>query len=266
MNRMLGLTVAATLALGATVARADDTRGFYLGVNIGATKMDIDKNAYDAALNDALAQSGVTVTSATSSSSENDASFGVFAGYRNSEEDADAFTDGFFRTGDLGELDTAGRLTLWGRCKDVIVTSGGKNVSPAAWEGSVERNPLVAHAVLIGEGKPYLGGLILLDPESVNAWAEREGLASSVRLTAPVDGGLVQVDDSHLLAAVGRAVQAANTQLARSEQVRRFSLLIADLTEKGGIVTPTLKLKRAALMARGHDIIESLYRDPRSHP
>ncbi|HSK34615.1 MAG TPA: AMP-dependent synthetase/ligase [Propionicimonas sp.] len=191
---------------------------------------------------------------------------GVFAGYRNAEEDADAFTDGFFRTGDLGELDTSGRLTLLGRCKDVIVTSGGKNISPAAWEGSVEQNPLVAHAVLIGEGKPYLGGLILLDPESVNAWAEREGLASSVRLTAPVDGGLVQVDDSHLLAAVGRAVQAANTQLARSEQVRRFSLLIADLTEKGGMVTPTLKLKRAALLARGHDIVESLYHDPRSHP
>ena len=191
---------------------------------------------------------------------------GVFAGYRNAEEDANAFTDGFFRTGDLGELHASGRLTLWGRCKDVIVTSGGKTVSPAAWEGWVEQNPLVAHAVLIGEGKPYLGGLILLDPESVNAWAEREGLASSVRLSAPVDGGLVQVDDSHLLAAVGRAVQAANTQLARSEQVRRFSVLIADLTERGGMVTPTLKLKRAALMARGHDIVESLYRDPRSHP
>jgi hypothetical protein len=82
MNRMLGLTVAATLALGAAVAQADDTRGLYLGVNIGATKMDIDKNAYDAALADILAQSGATVTSATSSSSENDASLGVFAGYR----------------------------------------------------------------------------------------------------------------------------------------------------------------------------------------
>jgi OOP family OmpA-OmpF porin len=82
MNRMLGLTVASALALGTAVAQADDTRGLYLGVNIGATKLDIDKNAYDAALNDALAQSGVTVTSATSSSSENDASFGVFAGYR----------------------------------------------------------------------------------------------------------------------------------------------------------------------------------------
>lgn len=190
----------------------------------------------------------------------------VFAGYRNPAEDADAFTDGFFRTGDLGELDASGRLTLRGRCKDVIVTSGGKTVSPAAWEGSVEQNPLVAHAVLIGEGKPYLGGLILLDPESVNAWAEREGLASSVRLSAPVDGGLVQVDDSRLVAAIGHAVQAANAQLARSEQVRRFSVLIADLTEKGGMVTPTLKLKRAALMARVHDIVETLYHDPRNHP
>jgi hypothetical protein len=82
MNRMLGLTVAATLALGATVAQADDNRGLYLGVNIGATKLDIDKNAYDAALSDVLTQNGLTVLSATSSSSENDASFGAFAGYR----------------------------------------------------------------------------------------------------------------------------------------------------------------------------------------
>ena len=82
MNRMLGLTVAATLALGAAVAQADDTRGLYLGANIGATKIDIDKNAYDAALADLLTQNGLTVLSATSSSSENDASFGVFAGYR----------------------------------------------------------------------------------------------------------------------------------------------------------------------------------------
>lgn len=187
---------------------------------------------------------------------------GVFAGYRNREANADAFVDGFFRTGDLGELDASGRLTLRGRSKDVIVTSGGKTVSPAAWEGSVETNPLVAHAVLVGEGKPYLGGLILLDPESVNSWAEREGLAS-LHLSLPNDGGLVQIDDSRLVAAIGRAVQAANAQLARSEQVRRFSVLIADLTEKGGMVTPTLKLKRAALMARVQDIIEGLYKDPK---
>ena len=189
---------------------------------------------------------------------------GVFAGYRNREANADAFVDGFFRTGDLGELDASGRLTLRGRSKDVIVTSGGKTVSPAAWEGAVETNPLVAHAVLVGEGKPYLGGLILLDPESVKAWAEREGLAS-LHLNLPADGGLVQIDDSRLVAAIGRAVHAANAQLARSEQVRRFSVLIADLTEKGGMVTPTLKLKRAALMARVHDIVEGLYKDPKGH-
>lgn len=82
MNRMLGLTVATTLALGAAVAQADDNRGFYLGVNIGATKLDIDQNAYDAALSDALTQNGLTALSATSSSGENDASFGAFAGYR----------------------------------------------------------------------------------------------------------------------------------------------------------------------------------------
>ena len=82
MNRMLGLTVAAALTLGAAAAQADDNRGFYVGVNVGATKLDIDENAYDAALSDALTQGGLTASSVTSSSSENDASFGAFAGYR----------------------------------------------------------------------------------------------------------------------------------------------------------------------------------------
>jgi opacity protein-like surface antigen len=82
MNRMLGLTVAAALALGATAAQADETRGFYVGFNVGATKMDIDKNALDAALFDALSEGGLTVVGASSSTSENDASLGVFAGYR----------------------------------------------------------------------------------------------------------------------------------------------------------------------------------------
>lgn len=191
---------------------------------------------------------------------------GVFPGYRNPADDAGAFVDGFFRTGDLGSLDEAGRLTLHGRCKDVIVTSGGKNVSPAAWEGSVEQDPMVAHAVLVGEGKPYLGGLILLDPESVGAWAEREGVAGLANLRPPADGGAVEVDDSRLLAAIGRVVQAANDRLARSEQVRRFSLLVADLSEKGGMITPTLKLKRQVFVERVQHVIEDLYRDPKGRP
>lgn len=189
---------------------------------------------------------------------------GVFAGYRRPADNAEAFTDGFFRTGDLGELDEQGRLTLKGRIKDVIVTAGGKTVSPAVWEGYVEGDPLVAHAVMVGEGKPFLGGLVLLDPESVAAWAEREGIAGLAGLRIPDDGGAVQVDDARLLTASGRAVSSANAKIARSEQVRRFVLLLTDLSETSGIVTPTMKLKRGAFAERTHDIVETLYADPRS--
>lgn len=189
---------------------------------------------------------------------------GVFAGYRKPSDNADAFADGFFRTGDLGRLDATGRLTLTGRLKDVIVTAGGKTISPAIWEGYVEGDPLVAHAVMVGEGKPYLGGLVLLDPESVAAWAAREGIAELAGLRIPDDGGAVQVDDARLLAAIGNAVSAANAKIAQSEQVRRFVLLLTDLSEASGIVTPTMKLKRAAFAERTRHIVETLYAQPRS--
>jgi long-chain acyl-CoA synthetase len=189
---------------------------------------------------------------------------GVFAGYRRTADNADAFVDGFFRTGDLGELDGQGRLTLRGRIKDVIVTAGGKTVSPAIWEGYVEGDPLVAHAVMVGEGKPFLGGLVLLDPESVAAWAEREGIADLAGLRIPDDGGAVQIDDARLLTAIGTAVSSANAKIARSEQVRRFVLLLTDLSEANGIVTPTMKLKRGAFTERARHIVDNLYADTRS--
>jgi long-chain acyl-CoA synthetase len=189
---------------------------------------------------------------------------GVFAGYRRPADNADAFTDGFFRTGDLGELDELGRLTLKGRSKDVIVTAGGKTISPAIWEGYVEGDPLVAHAVMVGEGKPYLGGLVLLDPESVAAWAEREGIADLAELRIPDDGGAVEIDDARLLSAIGKAVSAANAKIARSEQVRRFVLLLTDLSEANGMVTPTMKLKRAAFNERARHIVDNLYAGERS--
>ncbi|KNH15307.1 AMP-dependent synthetase [Arthrobacter sp. ZBG10] len=189
---------------------------------------------------------------------------GVFAGYRRAADNAAAFTDGFFHTGDLGELDAQGRLTIKGRLKDVIVTAGGKTVSPSIWEGYVEGDPLVAHAVMVGEGKPYLGGLVLLDPESVTAWAEREGFAELAALKIPVDGGAIQIEDARLLTAIGQAVSSANAKIARSEQVRRFVLLLADLSEANGNVTPTMKLKRSAFTDRARHLVEGLYTDPRS--
>lgn len=184
---------------------------------------------------------------------------GVFAGYRRATDNDDAFVDGFFRTGDLGSLDSDGRLTLSGRSKDVIVTAGGKTVSPSIWEGYVEADPLVAHALMVGEGKPYLGGLVLLDPDTVAAWAEREGVTELAGLRPPHDGGAVRIEDARLLAVVGKAVDAANARLASSEQVRRFVLLVTDLTEAGGMVTPTLKLKRAAFAERTRSIVDTLY-------
>ncbi|WP_186814556.1 AMP-dependent synthetase/ligase [Actinotalea fermentans] len=183
---------------------------------------------------------------------------GVFRGYRNPEAHAEAFVDGFFRTGDLGSLDERGRLVLHGRVKDVIVTSGGKTVSPADWERYVEREPMVAHAMVVGEGKPYLGGVLLLDPESVAAWAHRHGIADLGPLQLP-SGGAVEVHDSRLVAAIGAVVAAANARLSAPEQVRRFALVLADLSEASGTVTPTMKLKRAAIAERVRDIVDRLY-------
>ena len=184
---------------------------------------------------------------------------GVFRGYQDPAADAEAFVDGFFRTGDLGELDDDGYLRLHGRVKDIIVTSGGKTVSPADWERYVERDPLVAHAMVVGEGKPYLGGLVLLDPESVAMWAQRHGIADLGALGLPTDGGAVELRDPRLLAAIGSVVSAANARLAASEQVRRFAVVLADLSEASGAVTPTLKLKRAAIAERAREIVDRLY-------
>lgn len=184
---------------------------------------------------------------------------GVFAGYRRFEDNAEAFVDGFFRTGDLGEFDDQGRLRLLGRVKDVIITSGGKTVVPQLWEHAVEADPLVAHAVLVGEGRPYLGGLILLDAESVRTWALRHGARALASLKPPVAGGAVSIDDAGLVAAISRVIGAANAQLSRSEQVHRFALLLTDLTEAGGVTTPTMKLKREAFTRRVSGIVDGLY-------
>ncbi|BDZ42012.1 long-chain-fatty-acid--CoA ligase [Paraoerskovia sediminicola] len=187
---------------------------------------------------------------------------GVFVGYRDADATAQAFVDGFFRTGDLGSLDDAGHLTLSGRLKDVVTTSGGKTVAPATWELSVENHPLVAHAMLVGENKPYLGGVVVLDPEAVAA-RDADGAAALPAVPAP-DGVPVEVDDVRVRSVVEAAVEAANAQVARSEQVRRFAVVLADLTVAGGLVTPTMKLKRAELAARAQAIIENLYAESRA--
>ncbi|MGN7948694.1 AMP-dependent synthetase/ligase [Microbacterium sp. 22215] len=179
---------------------------------------------------------------------------GVFGGYRNPAHDEGAFVDGFFRTGDLGRLDDQGRLILDGRLKDVIVTSNGKTIVPTRWESAVEADPLVSHAVMVGEGKPYLSALLVLDPEQTLAWAAAAGTSIPV-VTQP---DIREITDPALRAHLQRAVDAANALVARSEQVRRFSVVFADLEDRG-LVTPTMKLKRSVVLDRAGATVEDLY-------
>ena len=178
---------------------------------------------------------------------------GVFDGYRNSAHDADAFVDGFFRTGDLGRLED-GRLVLEGRVKEMIVTSNGKTVVPSVWERAVEASPLVAHAVMVGDDRSYLTALLLLDADELAAWAS----AHHVQLTRP-GGALDEVADPQLRAQLQHVVDGAYALVAASERVRRFTLVSTDLGDTT-LVTPTMKIKRSVVLERGADAVAALYR------
>lgn len=168
---------------------------------------------------------------------------GVFSGYRDAQADAEAFIDGFFRTGDLGRLDERGRLTLLGRVKDVVTTSHGKTVAPARWEAAIEEHPLVSSAVTVGEGRPYLTALLVLDPDAVAA----------AHVGLPLD-----LENPTLRATLQRAIDNANALVAKSEQVRRFALVFADADDRE-VVTPTLKIRRRELLHRESATIDALY-------
>ena len=178
---------------------------------------------------------------------------GIFAGYhRNDAATAEAFTDdGYFRTGDLGVLDEDGFLTITGRKKDLLVTAAGKNVAPGPLEEKLRENPLVSQAVVVGEGKPFIGALISLDREALGPWAAAHGMPGLTSEQAATD--------AEVLADLQAAVDAANATVSRAEQIRRFTVLDVEFTVDSGHLTPTLKLKRAAVVADCADALEDLY-------
>ncbi|MHA7292252.1 AMP-dependent synthetase/ligase [Arthrobacter sp. HLT1-21] len=182
---------------------------------------------------------------------------GVFKGYHNNTQaNREAFTaDGYFRTGDLGSLDEDGFLTITGRKKDLLVTAAGKNVAPGPLEEKLREHRLVAHAVVVGDGKPFIGAFLTLDPEAVTSWGTETGLG---RLTIAEAAG-----HAGIWTELQAAVDEVNSHVSAAEQIRKFAVLDQDFGPDSGYLTPTLKLKRSAVLAELRQELADLYASPR---
>ncbi|WP_055401006.1 MULTISPECIES: long-chain fatty acid--CoA ligase [unclassified Mycobacterium] len=177
----------------------------------------------------------------------------VFSGYwRNEQATNDAFTDGWFKTGDLGALDEDGFLKITGRKKEIIVTAGGKNVAPAVLEDQLRAHALISQAMVVGDAKPFIGALITIDPEAFGAWKERNHKAADASV-----GDLAT--DPDLIAEVDAAVKHANLAVSHAESIRKFRILPVDFTEDTGELTPTMKVKRNVVAEKFAADIESIY-------
>ncbi|MFF0576486.1 AMP-dependent synthetase/ligase [Streptosporangium saharense] len=177
----------------------------------------------------------------------------VFTGYWNDEKaTAEVLdTDGWFHTGDVGELDRDGYLRITGRKKEIIVTAAGKNVSPGPMEDRIRAHPLVSQAMVVGDGRPFVAALVTLDPEALERWQKTNGKAGAS--VADLS------QDPAIQAEVQKAVNDANRTVSKAEQIKKFTVLDIDLTEESGHVTPSLKVKRALVARDFADQIEALY-------
>ncbi len=173
----------------------------------------------------------------------------IFSGYyKNEEATREALIDGWLHTGDVGRLDEDGYLYITGRKKDIIITSGGKNITPANLENGLKQNRWISQAVVVGDRRPYLVALITLDPEEIPAFADQHGLS------------VAEVPASAAMRAeVQRVVDGVNERVGRVEQVKRFHILGHDLSQESGELTPTLKVKRAVVHEKFSPEIEGLY-------
>jgi long-chain acyl-CoA synthetase len=160
--------------------------------------------------------------------------------------------EGWMRTGDVGTVDADGYFRIVDRKKDIIITSGGKNVSPATMESLVKRNPLVAEVCVVGDRRPYPSALVVLDQTAAAVWAGARGIgAASPAALAAHPAVLDEVD---------RGIEAANRMVSRPEQIKRFTVLSTEWTVESGEVSPTLKLRRRLIQARYAAEIEAMYR------
>ncbi len=182
----------------------------------------------------------------------------VFHGYWG---DPDATTevlepDGWFHTGDLGEIDDEGFVRITGRKKEILVTAGGKNVAPAVLEDRLRAHPLIDQCMVVGDGRPFIAALVTLDHEAVDSWARHHDkpVPSERR-----DGLVGVVDDPELRAALDSAVEEANRAVSKAESIRKYAVLPVQWSEEGGQLTPSLKLKRDVVMREHRDDVAELY-------
>ncbi|KQW53377.1 long-chain fatty acid--CoA ligase [Nocardioides sp. Root1257] len=176
----------------------------------------------------------------------------VMAGYwRNEAATAEVMEgDGWFHTGDLGEVDDEGFVRITGRKKEILVTAGGKNVAPAVLEDRLRGHLLVDQCIVVGDGQPFIAALVTLDRDSVPVWAEQHGKSANIADL---------VDDPDLRAEVEAAVEDANKAVSKAESIRKFTILADEWTEEGGQLTPSLKLKRNVVMRECKDEVAALY-------
>ncbi|MBT2416303.1 long-chain fatty acid--CoA ligase [Streptomyces sp. ISL-22] len=178
----------------------------------------------------------------------------VFGSYWNNPAATDAvLRDDWFATGDLGSLDEDGYLTITGRKKDIIVTSGGKNVSPAVLEDRLRSRPPIGQCLVVGDNRPFVGALITLDPDAVAHWLAVRKLPADTPMSEVVR-------DPRMRADVQKAVDYANEAVSRAESIRAFVLVEGEFNEDNGMLTPSLKVKRHAVTTAYAEEIEALYR------
>ena len=176
----------------------------------------------------------------------------VFRGYHNlPEKTAEAFTaDGWLRTGDLASIDDAGRIIITGRIKDIIITAGGKNVSPIPLEEEIAKCPIVEHCVVVGDQRPFIGALVTLDPESLAIWLPAHGLSTETPVDRLATNAAVREE-------IQQYVDKANATVSRAESVRKFAVLGTQFTQENKCLTPSLKVVRPAVNRVFADVIDN---------
>ena len=182
----------------------------------------------------------------------------VFRGYHNlPEKTAEAFTaDGWLRTGDLAEIDDEGRIIITGRIKDIIITAGGKNVSPGLLEAAVMTSPVVNQCLVIGDRKPFVAALVTLDLADANAWLKSQGAQEESDLASLARNPIVHTE-------VERAVNQANEGVSRAESIRKFEILPDEFTQDNGMLTASLKTRRAQIVAHYRELIDTVIYVPK---